>query len=303
MSFNNSTSFEDVLNTVGTAINLILFIVVVPITILYGICIMALLFSKGINYQMRVLLINIFIAHLSGILFPRTITHLGFPANIIVDDLVCKIFFDLVFTGHMITLTSITLFSIMVYLFIKYGKDKLKWYVIIPSIALSWIISVLYGALIFIDPKSVYLGEGFCTVDSRTIMFIFFLICFWGTELVCSSIMVIFSILTVYFIRRHTLHDTTNDTSQRNPKIKKAITKVLVYLVIGSFMNFFSNLIPSLLPLIYSHVDPKVSTILSLLIQVLSTVSPVLTPIVMISILKPVRDALKQIKGKMFFFS
>ena len=93
MSFNNSTSFEDVLNTVSSSINIILFIVDIPTTILYGVCIVALFYSKGINYQMRVLLINIFIARFSGVLFPNSMA-VAADQNIIV----CEIFFAMLLT-------------------------------------------------------------------------------------------------------------------------------------------------------------------------------------------------------------
>lgn len=47
MSFNTST--EGVLLTVNSAIDIILFIVIIPTTILHGICVAALLFAKDIN--------------------------------------------------------------------------------------------------------------------------------------------------------------------------------------------------------------------------------------------------------------
>ncbi len=299
MSLENSTSYEDVhvLNTFHYVVSIILFILLVPAAILYGICIVALLFAKGINYQMRVLLINIFIVRFSCILFPQTIEHIGFAADII-DVIVCKIYFCLIFIGYLASLTSITLFSVMVYLFIKYDNKKLKWYIIIPSITVSWMASVLFGVVMFTDSTFIDLREGFCIILRESMLFIPYIIFAWVTEAVLLTVILVFSVLTICFVRRRTFRDTAendtseNDTSQSNPRIKIAITKVLVYLLVASFMDFIGNLLPSLT----SVVTPGISTLLRTFKEIFIVIPPVLTPIVMVTMLKPVLDALNQAK-------
>ncbi len=296
MSFNNSTSFEDVINTVNFTVSIILFVAIFPIAILYGICILALLCAKNINCQMRVLLINIFIAHLCGVLLP-----LFLPAD--HNAIACKISFSLAFIGYLTNLTSTTLFSIMVYLFIKYDNNKLKWYIIIPSITVSWMASILFGTLIFADPMFIFFEERYCSVSSESLLFIPYFVLAWLTEAVLLIVMLVFGIFTVRFVRRRILHDTAEDQkSKSNLKIKRAIVKVLIYLVIECFMDVISNLLPSLLPLFVSSIDDfdAISSTVSQLVHTfVTTILSVLTPILMIAILKPVRDALKHAKGKM----
>ncbi len=293
MSFNNSSSFENVLVTLDSSVNIILFIFSIPTAILYGICIVALLSAKGVKLQMRILLINILMARFSGAILPPAIVHLGAPANIITDVIVCKIVFALVFMGHLTGLTSITLFSIMIYLFIKYGDSKLKWYIIIPSIIMSWIVSIFYGAQIFIDSTAIILADGRC-LYVKSIFLISIVALIWLAEAIFLTIMLIFCILTVRFVRRRIQRD---DESLGNPQVMKAITKVQVYLLVGSFIDAIYYLIPSFYPLLKSNTVG--TAILSNFIDILITTTPIFVPVVMIVMLKPVRDALKETKRKL----
>ncbi len=296
MSLSNFSSFENVLVTIDSSVNIILFIISVPTVILYGICIVALLFAKEVKLQMRILLINILMARFSGRILPPAIVHLGAPANIIMDVIVCKIFYALVFTGYFTGLTSITLFSIMVYLFIKYGDSKLKWYIIISSIILSWIVSIIFGALIFIDSTAVILGDtlDICSFYEKSKLFTPTVSFILSAEAIFLSIMLVFSIVTMCFVRRRIQR---NDESLGNPQIMKAITRVQVYFLVASFMDAITDVVPSLYPLLKSNT--AATLILSNLIDILITITPMLIPIVMIIMLKPVRDALKETKGKL----
>ena len=46
---------------------------------------------------------------------------------------------------------SIALYAVMVYVFVKYSRNKLKWYVLIPFITISWTITILLGSIPFIQ--------------------------------------------------------------------------------------------------------------------------------------------------------
>ena len=282
MSFNNSTSFEDVLYTVSLSITTVLFI---PASILYGICIVALLSAKDIKLQIRVLLVNVLISRFIGGALPSLT---GFIAD--HNAIACKFNFSLTLTGFLASLTSITLFSIMVYVFIKYNNNKLKWYIIIPSITVSWIVSILFGTLIYADPT--FIRDCVSRFESK--LFLPYIIFTWLSQAVFLTVMLVFGILTVCFVRKRILRDTAEDaTIQSNPKIKKAITKVLVYFIVGSFLDILRLLIPSLLPILLTTVKPV--TLNSIAAVGISTLSA-LTPIVMIITLKPIRDAIKGFK-------
>ncbi len=290
MSFNNSTSFEDVLYTVSSSISIVLFI---PATILYGICITALLFAKGISNQMRILLINVLISRF----FARLLHQLfGFIADSEYNPIVCKFDLSLIFAGFLISLTSISLFSIMVYLSIKNGNNKLKWYIIIPSITVSWIVSILFGTLFYTDSTFIIIvEERDCEVSSESILFLPYV--FFGclAQAVFLTVTLVFGILTICFMRRRLLHETAEDpASQSDPKIKKAITKVLVYLIVRSFMDIPSAAFPTLIVNILTNV--KLATVSSLASIWISTLS-VLTPTILIILLEPICEALKGFKG------
>ena len=222
-------------------------------------------------------------ARFSGRILPLAIVHLGAPANIIMDVIVCKIFYALVFTGYFTGLTSITLFSIMVYLFIKYGDSKLKWYIIISSITVSWIVFIIFGAQFFIDSTAVSLSDGMypCSLHKESKLFIPFVL---FTDGIFLTLMLVFSCLTVCFVRRRIQRD---DESLENPQIMKAITKVQVYLLVASFMDAITYIFPPFFPLLNLNA---------------AAIAPMLIPIVMIAFLKPVRDALKETKGRMCSF-
>ena len=296
MSFNNSSSLENVLMTLNSSVSIILFILSIPTAILYGICIVALLSAKEVKLQMRILLINILMARFSGRILPPAIVHLGAPANIIMDVIVCKIFYALVFTGYFTGLTSITLFSIMVYLFIKYGDSKLKWYIIISCIILSWIVSIIFGALVFIDSTAVILGDRLdtCFLYEKSKILIPTASFILSAEVIFLTTMLVFCIVTVCFVRRRIQRD---EESLENPQIMKAITKVQVYLLVVSFMDAITDVFPILFQLLKSNI--AATLILSNLIDILITIAPMLIPIVMIAFLKPLRDALKETKGRM----
>ncbi len=281
MSFNSSTSFEDVLYTVSSSIFIVLFI---PATILYGICIMALLFAKGISYQMRILLGNVLISRFFAGLLPQ---FFGFIAE--YNPIVCKFNLGLINAGFLISLTSISLFSIMVYLSIKYGNNKLKWYIIIPSITVSWIVSILFGTLFYTDSTFIIIfEEGGCDVSFESKLFLPYVFFVGLAQAVFLTVTLVFGILTICFMRRRFLHETVEDAaSQSDPKISKAIAKVLVYLIVRSFL--IVNILTTVKP----------ATVYSLASIWISTLS-VLTPIIMIILLKPIREALKGFERRVY---
>ncbi len=68
-----------------------------------------------------------------------------------IDNLPDCIIF-MVSAGFLSSLWAIALLSISVYIFIKYGSAKLKWYILVPALVVSWTLSILFASLNFIDP-------------------------------------------------------------------------------------------------------------------------------------------------------
>ncbi len=251
--------------------------------------------KESASYQMRILLGNILISRFFAGLLPQ---FFSFIAE--YNPIVCKFNLGLIIAGFLISLTSISLFSIMVYLFIKYGNNKLKWYIIIPSITVSWILpSILFGTLFYTDSTFIIIfviifEDRACDVSFGSKLFLPYGFFSCLAQAVFLTVTLVFVILTICFMRRRLPHETAEDAaSQSDPKINKAITKVLVCLIVRSFMDILSAAFPTLIVNILTTVKP--ATVYSLASIWSSTLS-VLTPIIMIILLKPISEALKGFK-------
>ena len=113
-------------------------LITVPALVLCVLCVAALLIAKEINWQMRVILINIFAADVCYWL-ATAVQCLGFPvrARLKPDEMLsCAVFFSLIIAS-LTKFTAVALYATMVYFFIKYGVSKLKWIAIIVYIACS----------------------------------------------------------------------------------------------------------------------------------------------------------------------
>lgn len=147
MSLNISSFDPLVFFATNTAIQTAFFAVfTLPTFILCGVCLVALLVTKKLNLKVRVVLINIFgaeIFYLTGV----TVLYLGYPIRARygeVDSASCLVVLSILLVGFCANIfTATTFFSVMVYLFTKYGPKKLKWYIIVPFIVVSWLILVI----------------------------------------------------------------------------------------------------------------------------------------------------------------
>ena len=69
---------------------------------------------------------------------------------------------------HAITglLKCTSLYAVSVYVFIKHGDKKLKWYIIIPYIVVTWIVVTLtVGVPPYLRDCGTQNVKGFCTVN------------------------------------------------------------------------------------------------------------------------------------------
>ena len=110
----------------------------------------ALILAKDINQQMRVLLINIFIAEVI-FLIAGSGFFLGYPIKVYSNGLnkvlLCKINYHIFIIGDLAKFTTLALYAIMVYIFVKYRDNKLKWKIIIPFLVMTWSASIIAGLL------------------------------------------------------------------------------------------------------------------------------------------------------------
>ena len=214
------------------------------------------------------------------------------------ETISCKLFFTTYLVANFQKFTSGTLYTIKIFIFIKYGEKKLKWYIITPYIVLSWIIITIISVLqtILTPPDLVRNINGTCSVHMyaslefgisttliATVSFIFLVI------------QIIIVIVMLVYIKKHTL--------EGNVQIKKAVAKVLIYIIIASIVTFISTIAPAvnfILRLIIPGSTIVTTTARSYFYRLIFSVSGIATPIVAIALLKPVRDAIKTMPKNLF---
>ena len=187
--------------------------------------------------------------------------------------------------------------SCMVYLFIKYGVAKLKWWVIIAYIAVSWVVALAVSSLLYIPTYGLFINEaGFCDVlgDSKIHQSLsVFTVMMGFIHLVLT---ITFTVLTYCYIKKHTVEDSVD--------IKKAVAKTLLYLMVSAIISSMYTA-PSVVPNVSSTFAGMVNVIYLLAFryyipQVLVNVISAITPIVTIILLKPARVAMRNACQKLY---
>ena len=275
------------LSTVAVSMSLFALLVLTP-GLLCILCAVALFFAKKMNNYIRFLLINIFAAEICK-WFSYSIFYLAWPLRLLYQEKIsCKISFSLFVVVLMQTFMAGASYAINVYIFVKHGKKKLKWYVVVPFAVVSWTLTVLVAALPYIDELGVFTVNGFCTVDANTIAYKVFVGAIGALALSFITVQLICSMLTCIFVKRNTLEENTD--------VKKAITKVLAYFAVTSILSFFNNIVPAFNPLIKAAIaNENIATNVALyfLLHLAFNIPSIATPIITIMLLKPIRVAIK----------
>jgi hypothetical protein len=283
----------------NTAVNVFLFcLLLVPATILCGLCAVALLKAQEINLQIRVVLLNGYASEFSA-LFVMSIAYLGYPSfalGVHDDDELCSILYSAIVTSGLVRLGAASLYAIIVYIFIVSRSSALKWKVIIPSMIVLWALPILSSQVVHADNIRVSVGLGVCRVGSRAPLYIGFIV-FW---LILGFVYVIiifgFSVATQVYIRKNTL--------EGNSELKRAVAKNLAFHFIAVLMSFSSTAIPTIFHLSQAALKGQVVKQLALLytLRILFSIVSLITPIVSICFLKPVRTAIKEIVSCRYCF-
>lgn len=291
MAFNLTGIDPALYFSVSTAVNVGLFsFIAVPALILCVLCVLALFLAKDIIWHMRVLLINIFAADIC-VWIGISVLFLGLPVRVsnpnYDGDFSCNVFMSCAIISTIQKFSSITLYAIMVYIFIKRGVKHLKWYPIILYFVVSWIFAFLVGILPYFDLFGLFKNNGFCYIDPEAL---FFKLCAGLTVAICVimlCIIILFGILTFIYIKKNTLEE--------NEEIKKAVAKNLIFAAIFSLVY---NVTPAFFPLIRDALVGKsviIIIIINYIIRVFLNLPTIFTPIAAMIILKPIRLALKQV--------
>ena len=298
MAFNLSgTDIQQYFDS-NVAINTSLFLfLVLPPLLLCLLCVLALAFAEEINKKIRVLLINIFAAEICNWL-SYSVFYLGWSVRLVYDDdITCMFFISCFAVAAAQKFTAGGVYAVNIYIFIKYGEKKLKWFVVIPFIIISWVFAALsMGIIPYFDEFGAVNINGFCTTNPEAVLFRVLVPTLIVLSLFFLSIQLICSILTIVYVKRNVL--------EGNKAVKKAVAKVLAYLAVASILSFINSVIPAANPAVRRLLPPDdIASVVAInyILRLVFNVPAIATPIVAIILLKPIRVAMKTMSKKVFF--
>ena len=274
-------------------------VLVLPAVVLNAVCVVALLLAKAITWQIRVIIINIFVADIFYS-FALSLIDLGYPIRVALKDnegsgFSCNMTFAFLTLSFQSNLLALSLYAVAVYTYIKHGIKKLKWYFTVAWIAVSWGLCSLLGLLIAAKVFDIRAdsSNGFCEYQiSEDLVFTRVFAVSNALEMVlCVSFVSIFGILTYRYIK--------NNILEENVAIKRAMAKILLYQAVkvfflilrvvfgvgfnNAFNAFFQNRTGVIIMLVADFI----------LVKLLLGLSLFLTPVASLFFLQPLRNALK----------
>ena len=295
MAYNITSFDEDLFFTVNTAVGTSLFfIIVLTPLVLCVLCVLALIFTRKLNKKLKVLLINIFAAEICT-LIRWTLAFLGFPLRfrtLAGVSWICIIDITLSIVGGQQKFTSSALYAVMIYVFIKHGERRLKWYVIVPYIAISWVVvTLVFGLPNVGNFFGIINSNGFCASNPGAILLRATIPLAVLVTMICSGVVVVCCMLTGVYVKRNTLDG--------NVEVKKAVAKVLAYLSVVTVLSFITGLLPAATSAIREAARASSGTAgevtVGYILQVIYSIHSIPTPVMAIILLKPVRLAFKKI--------
>ena len=310
---NASTNLTGNVGELYTEVQLVFFFVfTLPTIVLSVVTIIAIVLAKDVDWNMRIILCNVFASKiinsfgLSMIFLGQPIRRLFGIGSLKISLYLCGVTITFLVTGNGTNIGIITFYSILVYVFLRNNIKKVKWYMVAIPVTIIWVVSLLFGLVIFIfiqrNPAEVFVYKGFCPNDLtpmgeiKATQALGQLGVGWLLEgFLCGTIIAVFSILTYRYMKKSSL---TGDD-----RIKRAIGKNLLFLSGGAFWSISNavlyptilNLIPVLRADETVDIEDRITTLLitAHVIDIMRSLSAIYTPVVTILLLKPVRDAIK----------
>ena len=298
MALNLSEESLQVYFNANTAVSIALFMVMVlPSLLLCLLCELALLFATEINKKIRVLLINIFSAEVCN-WFSYSVFYLGWPARFIYDDgVLCKVYISSLRVVTVQKFTAGAMYAINIYLFIKHGDSKLRWYTIIPFIVLSWLLTIVtVGVIPYLDNFGAVNSDGFCRSDSMSVSYQVLISISIILAFIFLIIQLIFSIFVVVHVKRNAL--------KGNTYVKRAVAILLGFVAVYSVLSFINGILPVVNPVILNEVVPPddmiTKIVVNYLLRIFYNIPSIALPIFTIVLLKPIRAAIKNLCTKVY---
>ena len=294
MALNLSGVDQELFYDANTAASVSIFtVLVLPPFLLCILCVLALVIATKINGKIRFLLIEVFSTEIFG-WFAYFVLYLGWPARFTSNnDITCKLSISLFVALDLFKFINTSIYAIHVYLLIKYGAKKLKWYVVIVYSFMKWTLIVIdLCGTPYIDEITV--SHGFCTPNATTPGYIAVVSALMAITVFFLSIEVITCTLIVIYIKRNALAGNTS--------VKKGVFRLVKYFVAASVLSFINSTSINFGPLVVHQtaLNSNLETFIAInyLVLLVPNITAFTTPIATIVLLKPVRDAIKNIFKK-----
>ena len=292
MLFNLTEVNENTFLAANAAIHVLFFVILtLPTVILCGLAITALLPASTINWQMRASLLNIFVAEIVSSI-AMGVSLLGYSVRALSDGIndiaVCRLVITLFIAVSCTKITSITLYAIMAYLFVKYDGKKLKWRFVLLCMLITWIFSISLGILHIGNLENVLEDSSFC-VSTLSSVFAAALILAGLVTLSCAVVATTMAILAKCYVYHYPMDEDF--------ELKGAIANSSFFLAFGMVLSAAVNLF-ALLRFLDSNTLKAASIVTRLILAyigaLLVMVPSLLTLVIAMIVLKPLRNALKK---------
>ena len=298
---------QDVFTTTNSVLHILTYLTVaLPACVLIVVCIVILLFAKTVNWQLRMVLINIFVAEFLRP-FGQSFDYLGYPSrashsiNTEGRHFSCTV--DVAFRvfGFLSNQTAVALYAVVLYVYIKYGSlKKFKLCILICFMVISWVVYAFIFLLVVTEIW--YVGalsrNSFCVFfhmmgGSISVTVIVVVI---SVELFFWLIVVyVFCLLTYCYVKNNAIHDDQD--------VKKAMMKILMYHLIKMTILLVRYVLGAGLDAIGTLSDGRNSAVFEIIVEyvvskLLVDVFPLLTAIVSLCFLQPLHSALTEVYKK-----
>ena len=262
----------------GFGASLILVLLVVIAAIVLNVTIItALCVTPSVSKLMRIFLINLLVVEVIVALIT-----IGFILQGIVHSFTSLPPPDLGFcrflvwgsgVGSIARLYSLSGFSIIVLLIVRYNKKEMKTLYIVIFLTLIWCVSILLNTYILIPP--IFSVDVVCnsrTLDADIIVvnYVFFAIWVIFGYLTPLTISIVVPIVVLCYVRRNTIAEGSS--------YNKGIVRFILFVAAGNLINILSQI------LIFLSVY-----VLEFPFHPIAAISLIPTPIMILIFLKPVR--------------
>ena len=206
--------------------------------------------------------------------------------------LVCRFTYVTLTSGAAARLMYMATFAITVYVLVRHGPGKLHFHLSLPAGILLWFFAIILNTALFsTDVLDITFHDGSaCAPHGKNVttpVYTFTYIVVYGLS--SFTLGVIFPILSVCYVRKHTISGDT--------QMLKGMIKFAIFLLVGNSMNFIGISIPILFATFAPSGDEYyiLEKAFNYAEGILLMLSLIPTPIILLIFFKPVRYRLKKI--------